>query len=201
MNAGVYDEAAAWRDWLHARRRRPPARDADHVRPRGERRLDRMGGRPGCRATRTRSRCASATPRTSQFQLDVYGEVMDALEQARKGGLAATEDGWELQRALLEHVAEVWHEPDSGIWEMRGRRAALHLFQGHGLGRLRSRHQGRRGTWPCTARSSNGARCATRIHAEVCDARLRRRAQQLPCGLRQRRARRQPAAAARRSAS
>jgi GH15 family glucan-1,4-alpha-glucosidase len=56
----------------------------------------------------------------TQFQLDVYGEVMDAFEQSRKGGLAVTEEGWGLQRALLEHVAKVWDEPDSGIWETRG---------------------------------------------------------------------------------
>jgi GH15 family glucan-1,4-alpha-glucosidase len=55
-----------------------------------------------------------------QFQLDVYGELMDAFEQSRKGGLAATEEGWELQRALVEHVATVWDQPDRGIWEVRG---------------------------------------------------------------------------------
>ncbi len=55
-----------------------------------------------------------------QFQLDVYGEVMDAFEQSRKGGLAATDEGWELQRALVGHVAEVWDKPDRGLWEVRG---------------------------------------------------------------------------------
>jgi GH15 family glucan-1,4-alpha-glucosidase len=55
-----------------------------------------------------------------QFQLDVYGELMDAFEQSRKGGLAATEEGWELQRSLVEHVAIVWDKPDQGIWEVRG---------------------------------------------------------------------------------
>src|SRR6185369_4336530 len=47
---------------------------------------------------------------------------MDAFEQSRKGGLAATEAGWALQRALVDHVAKVWHEPDNGIWETRGPR-------------------------------------------------------------------------------
>jgi GH15 family glucan-1,4-alpha-glucosidase len=55
-----------------------------------------------------------------QFQLDVYGELMDAFEQARKGGLASTNEGWEMQRTLLAHVAEIWDKPDSGIWESRG---------------------------------------------------------------------------------
>jgi GH15 family glucan-1,4-alpha-glucosidase len=55
-----------------------------------------------------------------QFQLDVYGELMDSFEQARAGGLAATESGWALQLELVRHVAEKWREPDYGIWETRG---------------------------------------------------------------------------------
>jgi GH15 family glucan-1,4-alpha-glucosidase len=55
-----------------------------------------------------------------QFQLDVYGELMDTFEQARKAGLSATDSGWALQLALVDHVAERWREPDYGIWETRG---------------------------------------------------------------------------------
>src|SRR5690606_30494846 len=55
-----------------------------------------------------------------QLQLDVFGEVMDALHHARRGGLAGSEAGWALQRALLAHLEEVWDEPDEGIWESRG---------------------------------------------------------------------------------
>jgi len=47
---------------------------------------------------------------------------MDTFEQARKGGLAPSESGWALQRALVDHVERVWQEPDSGIWETRGPR-------------------------------------------------------------------------------
>ena len=78
-----------------------------------------------------------------QLQLDVYGEVMDALQQARKGGLAATSERLgDAASRCVEHVDRVWDQPDDGIWETRGRRAALHLFQGHGLGGVRPRHQG-----------------------------------------------------------
>ena len=57
------------------------------------------------------------------MQLDVYGEVMDALHQGRGGKLAANETGWAVQRALLDHLETIWHQPDEGIWEMRsGRR-------------------------------------------------------------------------------
>jgi GH15 family glucan-1,4-alpha-glucosidase len=55
-----------------------------------------------------------------QLQLDVYGEVMDALHQAREAGLAAGEPDWAFQRAILDHLAEVWRQPDQGLWEVRG---------------------------------------------------------------------------------
>ena len=55
-----------------------------------------------------------------QIQIDVYGEVMDALYQAHRGGLASSADAWALQRAFLEHLAKIWREPDRGIWESRG---------------------------------------------------------------------------------
>ena len=61
-------------------------------------------------------------PRTSQFQLDVYGELMDTFEQARKGGLAPTESGWELQLALIEHVARTGASPTTASGRRAGRR-------------------------------------------------------------------------------
>ena len=119
MNADIYDEAAAWRDWLQ----RAVAGSPDEMQImyglRGERRLtewevDWLPGYADSRPVRV------GNAAHEQFQLDVYGELMDAFEQSRKGGLAATADGWELQRALIDHVAKVWHEPDNGIWETRG---------------------------------------------------------------------------------
>jgi GH15 family glucan-1,4-alpha-glucosidase len=57
-----------------------------------------------------------------QRQLDVFGEVMDALHQARCHGLAASESGWALQQAFLVYLERIWTEPDEGIWEVRGAR-------------------------------------------------------------------------------
>jgi GH15 family glucan-1,4-alpha-glucosidase len=57
-----------------------------------------------------------------QFQLDVYGEVLDAMFQARKKGLKAAEEGWNLERALVRFVESAWDQPDEGIWEVRGPR-------------------------------------------------------------------------------
>jgi GH15 family glucan-1,4-alpha-glucosidase len=57
-----------------------------------------------------------------QLQLDVYGEVSDALHAARKGGLPPSDDAWALERALTEHLEQIWKQPDEGIWEVRGER-------------------------------------------------------------------------------
>lgn len=119
MNAGIYDEAAAWRDWLQ----RAVAGSPDEMQIMyglmGERRLtewevDWLPGYADSKPVRV------GNAAHEQFQLDVYGELMDAFEQSRKGGLAATEEGWELQRALADHVAKVWDTPDQGLWETRG---------------------------------------------------------------------------------
>src|SRR6266516_4185369 len=58
----------------------------------------------------------------TQLQLDVYGEVVDALHHARIGRLGATRSGWELQQALLAHLETIWREPDQSIWEVRSGR-------------------------------------------------------------------------------
>jgi GH15 family glucan-1,4-alpha-glucosidase len=55
-----------------------------------------------------------------QFQLDVYGEVMDALHQGRKAGLKADDPAWGLQVKLMDFVEAHWQDPDEGIWEVRG---------------------------------------------------------------------------------
>ncbi|MGH8972807.1 MAG: glycoside hydrolase family 15 protein, partial [Acidimicrobiia bacterium] len=59
---------------------------------------------------------------SAQFQLDVYGEVCDALHQARRAGIDPELDAWYLQVALLEFLEGAWSRPDEGIWEVRGPR-------------------------------------------------------------------------------
>jgi GH15 family glucan-1,4-alpha-glucosidase len=58
----------------------------------------------------------------AQLQLDVYGEVMDALFQARLAGLGESREAWSLQVKLADHVCRIWREPDHGLWEVRGPR-------------------------------------------------------------------------------
>jgi GH15 family glucan-1,4-alpha-glucosidase len=55
-----------------------------------------------------------------QLQLDVYGEVMDALHLARERGLTETSDSWAMQRGLMTHLETIWRQPDNGLWEVRG---------------------------------------------------------------------------------
>jgi GH15 family glucan-1,4-alpha-glucosidase len=59
---------------------------------------------------------------SEQVQLDVYGEVLDCLYQARVAGLALDRQAWRIQLALLEHLERAWRDPDEGIWEIRGER-------------------------------------------------------------------------------
>ncbi len=119
MNAGVYDEASSWRDWLQRAVAGSPSDMQIMYGLMGERRLtewtvDWLPGYLDSRPVRV------GNSAHEQFQLDVYGELMDTFEQARKGALAPTDAGWELQKALVEHVVENWTRPDYGIWEVRG---------------------------------------------------------------------------------
>jgi len=119
MNAGYYGEAGAWRDWLLRAAAGAPAQLQIMYGVAGERRLPEtslswLPGYAGSKPVRIGNDAAH------QLQLDVYGELMDALYQARRGGLTPRETDWAFQTALLDHLQTVWHEPDAGIWEMRG---------------------------------------------------------------------------------
>jgi GH15 family glucan-1,4-alpha-glucosidase len=121
MNAGFYEEAKAWRDWLLRAAAGAPAQLHIMYGVAGERRLPELEIEwlPGYEASRP-VRIGNAAHH--QLQLDVFGEVIDALHQAREGGLREVEANWAFQRALLEHLEQLWTQPDEGIWEVRGGR-------------------------------------------------------------------------------
>lgn len=119
MNAGHFEEADAWRQWLF----RAVAGSTDQLQIMygiaGERRLTEweVNWLPGYENSAP-VRVGNAAH--SQLQLDVFGEVMDALHQARKGGIETSGSGWSMQIQVLEQLAEIWEQPDYGIWEVRG---------------------------------------------------------------------------------
>jgi GH15 family glucan-1,4-alpha-glucosidase len=121
IRGGYVDEAGAWRDWLL----RAIAGSPDDLQimygVAGERRLTEielgwLDGYEGSRPVRI------GNGASGQRQLDVYGEVVDALYQARRQGLAPSDDAWRLTCRLIDWLESGWQEPDEGIWEVRGPR-------------------------------------------------------------------------------
>ncbi|MEX3897279.1 glycoside hydrolase family 15 protein [Paraburkholderia sp. BR10954] len=121
MRGGYYDEARAWRSWLGRVMAGAPDQLQIMYGIGGERRLpefeiDWLPGYEGAKPVRIGNNAVG------QLQLDVYGEVMNALHLARVGGLQADVTAWSVQRAMLAHLTTIWREPDEGIWETRGGR-------------------------------------------------------------------------------
>jgi GH15 family glucan-1,4-alpha-glucosidase len=121
MNAGYYEEANKWRDWLLRAVAGSPWQMQIMYGIGGERRLTEweagwLSGYEGSAPVRI------GNAAHGQLQLDVFGEMMDALHQARLGRLAASESRWELQKEFIVHLEKIWPSADSGIWEVRGER-------------------------------------------------------------------------------
>jgi GH15 family glucan-1,4-alpha-glucosidase len=126
MNCGFTSEAEAWRVWLQHAVAGNPSQVQIMYGLAGERRLDEweipwLGGYEGAKPVRIGNAAAK------QRQLDIFGEVMDALFQSGVSGLAPQGDEWNLQAKLVQHLETIWQEPDEGLWEVRvGRRQFTH---------------------------------------------------------------------------
>ncbi|GAA4331430.1 glycoside hydrolase family 15 protein [Pigmentiphaga soli] len=121
MRGGYFGEAARWRDWLVRAVAGAPEQLQVMYGVAGERRLQEwecgwLSGYEGARPVRIGNAAAD------QLQLDVYGEVMNTLHEARIGGLPDDPAAWALQVALVGHLEKIWRVPDEGIWETRGGR-------------------------------------------------------------------------------
>jgi GH15 family glucan-1,4-alpha-glucosidase len=121
LSSGYHDEAKAWREWLV----RAVAGDPEDMQIMygidGGRRLSEyevpwLSGYANSRPVRV------GNAASEQVQLDVYGEVMDALELSRAAGLAVDEDAWSFQQIIMDYLEGHWSDPDNGIWEIRGDR-------------------------------------------------------------------------------
>jgi GH15 family glucan-1,4-alpha-glucosidase len=119
MLGGYTDEACAWREWLLRAVAGKPSELSLMYGLAGERRLTEFELRwlPGY-AGSTPVRIGNAA--CEQFQLDVYGELMDAMHLARRHGLAADDNAWRMQCTLIDFLESAWSEPDNGLWEIRG---------------------------------------------------------------------------------
>ncbi|GGX94421.1 glycoside hydrolase family 15 protein [Streptomyces hiroshimensis] len=121
LSAGYGDEAAAWRAWLLRAAAGDPADLQVMYGLGGERRLTEHE-LPWLSGYERSAPVRVGNSAVKQLQLDVYGEVMDSLHLTRSWGLPAKPHEWKLQRSLMEHIKNHWHEPDEGIWEIRSPR-------------------------------------------------------------------------------
>jgi GH15 family glucan-1,4-alpha-glucosidase len=118
---GYTDEALAWHGWLLRAVAGTPADMQILYSVTGERRLQEIDipwlpGYAGAAPVRV------GNAASEQFQLDVYGELMDTLHLARCAGLPTEPHAWQIQKVLMDFLKSHWHEPDNGIWEIRGPR-------------------------------------------------------------------------------
>ena len=119
MIGGYTEEAAAWRDWLLRAVAGDPATMQTTYSVNGERRLTELeipwlAGYEESRPVRI------GNAAVEQLQLDVCGELLDAMHVARRSGIPSDRHAWAVERALLRHLEQIWHQPDHGIWEVRG---------------------------------------------------------------------------------
>jgi GH15 family glucan-1,4-alpha-glucosidase len=147
LGTGFTDEACAWREWLVRAVAGDPTKlqimyGLDGRRRLPEETLPWLSGYEG--ATPVRVGNAAST----QFQLDIWGEVLDGLHLGRDAGLPAEDTAWDVQRALLDFLEGNWRRPDNGLWEVRAPRRhfvhskvmawvgvdrAIHTVEAHGL--------------------------------------------------------------------
>lgn len=119
IHAGYREEAQAWGAWLRRSVAGTPAQVQTLYGLAGERWLVEwevpwLAGYRGSRPVRI------GNAASSQLQLDVFGELMDALYQEMHLKLAPPNGSWDIQRQLVSHLASIWQEPDESIWEVRG---------------------------------------------------------------------------------
>jgi GH15 family glucan-1,4-alpha-glucosidase len=119
MQLGYYDEARAWRDWVV----RAVAGSPDQVQivygVGGERWLPELIV-PWLPGYENSSPVRIGNAAHEQLQIDVFGEIADAMLQTHKGGIPASERGRAVRPVVLEYLSKAWRQPDEGIWEVRG---------------------------------------------------------------------------------
>jgi GH15 family glucan-1,4-alpha-glucosidase len=121
LAGGYSEDASAWREWLLRAVAGQPEQMQIMYGVLGERRLTEieipwLAGYANSKPVRV------GNAAHEQFQLDVYGELMDALYQARAHGIPPDDEAWKVQTALMDFLESHWRDADDGIWEIRGQR-------------------------------------------------------------------------------
>ncbi len=119
LGTGFVEEARGWREWLVRAVAGDPADLQIMYGLDGRRRLPEFT-LPWLRGYEDSQPVRVGNAAAGQFQLDVWGEVLDGLHLAREAGLPTDNTAWDVQRALLDFLEGHWEEPDSSLWEMRG---------------------------------------------------------------------------------
>ena len=158
MSLGYHDEAQAWRDWLIRAVAGSPSQVQIMYGVGGERWLPELIVRwlPGYENS---APVRIGNDASKQLQLDVYGEIADAMFQALKAGIAPSERGQAVRPVVLNYLATAWREPDEGIWEVRGGRQ--HFVYSKVMAWVASRRM----SWKLkhsTSQGSDGARSPTK---------------------------------------
>ena len=165
IHLGYYEEAQVWRDWLIRAVAGSPSQTQIMYGVGGERWLPEqiVDWLPGYEASAP-VRIGNAA--YQQRQLDVFGELADAMFQAFKAGMPASRRGLELRPVVLDFLAQAWREPDEGIWEVRG--GAQHFVHSKVMAWVAFDRAA--GDGQSSDPESQGWRAiADEIHAEVCD--------------------------------
>jgi GH15 family glucan-1,4-alpha-glucosidase len=121
MNLGYYDEARAWRDWLIRAVAGSPSQVQIMYGVGGERWLPELTI-PWLRGYENSAPVRIGNGASEQLQLDVFGEIADAMFQTLKAGIAPSQRGHALRPVVLDYLATAWRQPDEGLWEVRGGR-------------------------------------------------------------------------------
>jgi GH15 family glucan-1,4-alpha-glucosidase len=119
--AGFEDEAQAWRDWLVRAIAGHPAQTQIMYTTDGARHILEWEG-AALRGYENSRPVRFGNAAAMQSQHDIYGEIMNALYVARRHGMPPDKDAWGLECGLIDHVTEIWREPDNGLWEFRDAR-------------------------------------------------------------------------------
>jgi GH15 family glucan-1,4-alpha-glucosidase len=163
MHLGYHEEARAWRDWLVRAVAGSPEQVQIMYAVGGERWLPELIV-PWLAGYENSSPVRIGNAAYEQLQIDVFGEVIDAMFQARKGGMVRSERGEALRPMTMEYLAKAWREPDEGVWEVRGgRQHFVHskVMAWVAFDRAATEFQG-------TESGRRWREIADEIHAEVC---------------------------------